>query len=73
MCDVVTPLPVLPSPKLHEYEVAFDDVLASNEHFRLEQLNVNLATGAGAEGSLTVTDRDAVLLPFASVTVSTIV
>jgi hypothetical protein len=38
LCDVVTPLPVLPSPKFHANEVAFDEVLALNEQLRLEQL-----------------------------------
>jgi hypothetical protein len=38
LCDVVTPLPVLPSPKFHAYEVAFEELLASNEQLRFEQL-----------------------------------
>ena len=33
-CDVVTPLPVPPSPKFQAYEVAFVDAPASNEQVK---------------------------------------
>ena len=66
--DTMTPLPVLPSPKFHAYDVAFVVALASKVQLRPEQVKLKLATGAGA-GLLTVTDCDEVLLPLASVTV----
>lgn len=34
LCDVVTPLPVLPSPKFHAYDVAFEEPLASKLQLR---------------------------------------
>ena len=69
MCDVVGPLPVLPSPKFQANDVAFEDVLASKLQLRDEQVKLNRATGAGVE-LVSVTDCDFVPVPFASVTVS---
>ena len=45
MCDVVTPLPVLPSPKFHDHDVAFVVLLALKLQLRPEQEYVKLATG----------------------------
>jgi hypothetical protein len=72
VCVVVAPLPLVPSPKFHEYDAAFADPLASKLQFRDEQVKVKRATGAGAE-LVTVTDCVSVSVPFASVTVSTTV
>lgn len=71
LCVGVAPLPVLPSPKFHANVLAFDDVFALKVQLRAEQVYVNLATGVGVEGSVTVTEVEAVLLPFASATVTT--
>lgn len=49
MREVVTPVPVVPSPKFHEYELIVPslslDPEASKEQTRLTQLKVKLATG----------------------------
>ena len=37
-CDVVTPLPVPPSPKFQAYDVAFVDALALNEQVNALQV-----------------------------------
>ena len=68
VCDVVTPVPVVPSPKFHEYDVAFVVPLALKVHVSPEQLLVKLATGGGAAFD-TVTDDVFALVPLASVTV----
>lgn len=52
VCDMVTPVPVAPSPKFQLYDVAFVDELASNEHVRLGQLVVNCATEGGGSAEL---------------------
>ena len=69
MCDTVTPVPVVPSPKFQLYDVALVVALASKLHVLLEQLLLNAATGGG-DAFDTVTDDVFVLVPFASVTVS---
>ena len=62
---------MLPSPKFHEYDVAFVVALALKLQLRPEQLYVKLATGAGVgAGAVTVTACVLVLVPFASDTVS---
>jgi len=69
-CDTDTPDPVVPSPKSHEYDVAFVVALALKVQLRLVQLFVKLATGAGVGGGTeTVTEDVALLVPLASATV----
>ena len=69
VCDVVTPVPLVPSLKFHEYDVAFVVALALKLQVKPLQLLVKLATGGG-EVFDTVTDDVFVLVPFASVTVN---
>ena len=68
VCEVVTPVPLVPSPKFHEYDVAFVVALALKVQVKPEQLLVKLATGgAGAFDTVTVDVFE--LVPFASATV----
>jgi hypothetical protein len=50
LCEVVTPVALVPSPKLQLYDVALLEVLPSKLQVSAEQLFVRRATDAGGGG-----------------------